>query len=247
MFEDVTEMEREIETFRKNLAASSELIEGISHLTAETKKQKESFSSSTAELLRKLDACVEQFKADHDSALRAMSDSNITTVKTLQENMSAEQQVRIAELEKIEASFRKNMADAAVQSDALVKAISDTNESIANTFHQDAEKLQRLSLEQIKQLNADCERIISDMKSSLETQQNSFATTLQEAEEIIKGYQSSAEIKYSEFVSRLESTNVDQIFKEVQDLKQSVRTKFMILIGGIGITAIVSIITLILK
>jgi hypothetical protein len=47
MFKDVAEMEREIETFRKNVVASSELVEGISQLTAETMKQKESFSAST--------------------------------------------------------------------------------------------------------------------------------------------------------------------------------------------------------
>ena len=247
MFEDVAEMEREIETFRKNVVASSELIEGISRLTAETKKQKESFSASTAELLKKLDACVEQFKTDYESALHALKDSNNAEIKALQENMSAEHQARIADLEKIEAALQKNLTDATAQSEAQVKALSETSEAITNAFHQDTEKLQSLSLEQIRQLNTDCERIISEMKSSSEEQQSAYIARLQAAEDVIKGYQASAESKYTEFVTRLESTNVDQIFKEVQDLKKSIQTKFMILAGGIGITLIVAIISLILK
>ena len=41
MFEDVAQMEKEIESFRKNMLASSELVEGIAQLITETKKQKD--------------------------------------------------------------------------------------------------------------------------------------------------------------------------------------------------------------
>lgn len=247
MFEDVAEMEREIETFRKNVVASSELVEGISQLTAETKKQKESFSASADELLKKLDSCIAQFKDDHESALRALNDSNGAAIEELQKNMSAEQQTRIAELERIQTELQKNLADATDQAEVQVKALSTTGDAITSAFHEDAERIQNLSLEQIKRLNTDCDRIISETKSALEAQQKAYVEKLQETESAIQSYQSAAEAKYSEFVRRLETTNVDQIFKEVQDLKKSIQAKFAILMGGIGIMVILSVIGLILK
>ena len=90
MFEDVAQMEKEIETFRKNVVASSELVEGISKLTETTRQQKEAFSSSADELLKQIDSCVRQIKADHDSALRELSSDNRAAIAELQEKATAD-------------------------------------------------------------------------------------------------------------------------------------------------------------
>lgn len=156
MFENIAEMEKEIETFRKNVYASSELVESISQLTAETKRQKESFSASTEELLKKQDKGISEFESD-------------------------------------------------------------------------------------------CESILSETRSMLETQQNAFAEKLQEAEDVIIGYQAAAESKYVAFIEQLEGTNVDQLYKEIEDLKGIIQSKFYILIGGIGVTLIIAVLGLFLK
>ncbi|MDO4472425.1 MAG: hypothetical protein Q4C17_04595 [Bacillota bacterium] len=218
MFEDVAQMEKEIETFRKNVVASSELVEGIAGLTEATRQHKESYSAATTELLKKVDACIAAIKADYESALRTLSSNNDTAISNLQQNMAAEQQARMAELQQIKTALESCQAETTKKTD-----------------------------EQIRQLTSDCERLIAEMKTTLSAQQTAYAEKLQQTEEVIRGYQSEAEKKYNEFVNRLESTNVDQIFKEVQDLKQSIQTKFMILMGGIGATLIVAILGLILK
>ena len=158
MFEDIAQMEKEIETFRKNIAASSELVEGISQLTEATKQREESFSASTDSLIKRIDACILQIKEDHASALQALNNENSSTINTLQKNLLSEQSSRLAELERI--------------------------------------------------------------KSELENMQASYAEKLTQTELIIKEYQKNAEQQYNDFVHRLETTNVDQIFKEVQELKQ---------------------------
>ena len=218
MFEDIAQMEKEIEAFRKNVVAASQLVEGIVELTEATKKHKETYSAATAELLKKVDVCTAEIKADHESALRTLSSNNDTAISTLHKNMSAEQQARMAEMHQIKTALESCQAETTKKTD-----------------------------EQIRQLTTECERLISEMKTTLSAQQTTYAEKLQQTEQVIRGYQSEAEKKYHEFVNRLESTNVDQIFKEVQDLKQSIQTKFMILMGGIGATLIVAILGLILK
>lgn len=247
MFEDVAEMEREIDTFRKNVVASSELVEGISRLTAETKQQKESFSASAEELLKKLDDCIVQFKSDHESALRTMGESNESMIATHQKNLTAEQQAILSDLEKTRAEMQKYLADSSAQADTQIRALSATSDKFADSIREEAEKNQAQSLEQRKQFNADCDRVIAETKSVLETQQKAFAESLQQTENVIKGYQADAESKYAEFINCLETTNVDQIFKEVQDLKKTIQTKFAILIGGVGLTLLAVILSLFIK
>lgn len=167
MFEDITQMEKEIETFRSNIIASSELVESITNLTDAVKQQEESFNSS---------------------------------------------------------------------SKAIIKSLTDSEKEFDSK-----------SEEQIKQYKDISKQTIEEMKSNLSSLQTSYADKLHQTEEIIISYQKEAESKYSDFVKKLEETNVDQIYKEVQDLKKSIQTKFMILMAGTGAAVIAAIISIIIR
>ena len=294
MFEDVAQMEKEIETFRKNVVASSELVEGIKELTEATRQHKESYSAATEELLKKIDVCITKIKTDHESALRTLSSNNDAAITALQKNAAAELTARMVELQQIKTALENlqtSYAERLQQNETVIKEyeskLDDSVEQIKNDHeaalkalsarvdsamaeqHEKsaedlAEKMAEMEKirasieeyqsqaakkadEQIQQLADSCERLITEMKMELASQQSAYAEKLQHAEQTISGYQAAAEAKYDEFVKRLESTNVDQIFKEVQDLKQSIQLKFMILMGGIGTAIVVSVIGLILK
>jgi DNA repair exonuclease SbcCD ATPase subunit len=206
--EEIEKAEIRQNAFIQKLQETENVIRGYQS-TAETKY---------SEYISKLDTCVAQLRSNHEAALRTLSDSNDATIRALQKNMSAEQNTRIAELEKIQTALERCQAETAKKSD-----------------------------EQIHQLTSECERLISEMKIELATQQTAYTEKMQQTEQVIRGYQSTAEQKYDEFINRLETTNVDQIFKEVQNLKKSIQTKFIILIGGIGALLAVSIISIIIK
>ena len=294
MFEDITQMEKEIETFRKNILASSELVDGIAHLTDATKKQKDSFEASSGDLLKKMDSFVKQIKSDHKTALQTLSSENKDAIQTLQKNMTAEQADRIKELEDIKKELLEQQAAFAERIKQTEKALEDYQEKLVTTADQikadhdtslhtlgervsasvselqenmaadlearvaaidrikavfescQAESSNKAD-EQIQRLVKECERLIAQMKSELAEQQTLYAEKLQQTEKLICEYQNTAEHRYNDFVQRLETTNVDQLIKEMQDLKQSIQTKFMILLGGIGVTLIVTLLGLILK
>lgn len=207
MFEDIAQMEKEIEEFRKNIIASSDLINSIADLTKATKEQKDSFDASAEKLTQKLDSCIAQFRADHDSS-----------IETMKKSIADDMQAWISNIEKIKTSIETEQT-----------AATQKNE------------------EQIKQFTSESERILDEMKNTISAQQEAFSQKATQTEEVIRGYQKEAENKYNGFINILESTNVDQIFKEVQNLKQSMQTKFVILMAGIGITLLVAALGLILK
>ena len=124
MFEDIVQMEKEIEEFRQNILASSELVKGISELTNAVKKQNEAYS--------------------------------------------------------------KAMEDASKSAD-----------------------------DQIAKIVSEGEHIVSELKIVSTEQQNAFDGKLHQTEEAIAAYQKDAESKYAAFVQRLEATNVDQLFQEL--------------------------------
>lgn len=305
MFENVTEMEKEIETFRKNIVASSELVEGISDLTAATKQQRDNFAAQSGKLLKKLDACIQQFKADHDAALAALKTANAETVSALESKMTAEQKTRIGELEEIQREMEQAASEAAAKSDSQLEQIQaiktdfsaqsgellkklndcirrfneDHDAALAALKTGNAETISALEVRmsadqktrmdelaeiqrgmvktaadasaqydrQLEHLSSECERLLRQMQTTIQEQQTAYLERLQQTEQTIKSYQAETEKKYADFLKRLENTNVDQIFKEVQDLKQSVQTKFMILMVGVGVTLVVTILSLIMK
>ncbi len=294
MFEDVAQMEKEIETFRKNVVASSELVEGINGLTEATRQHKETYSAATEDLIKKIDACIAEIKTDHEAALRTLSSNNDAALTALQKNMAAEVETRMSELQQIKSALENLQASYAerlqrnettireyesrldnsveqikTDHEAALRALSDRIDSAMAEQHEKSTKdladkmaeIEKIKAsieeyqaqaakkadEQVQQLVEDCERLITEMKTELASQQSAHVEKLQHTEQTIGGYQTAAEEKYDEFVKHLESTNVDQIFKEVQDLKQSIQLKFMILMGGIGAAIVVSVIGLILK
>lgn len=218
MFDDIAQMEKEIEIFRNNILASSELIKGITDLTEATKQQSDSFKTSSEALIKKLDDCITQIKADHDEALRNLENSNAAVVERLHQSITADMAEWLAALDNSKKAIESCEAVTAQKTD-----------------------------EQITRLSDECERLISEMQSSLTAQQESFLEKLNNTENVIRGYQSEAESKYNSFLEQLENTNVDQIFKEVQDLEKSIQTKFAILMAGVGAAIIAAILSIIIN
>ena len=218
MFEDIAQLEKEIDLFRKNILASSELVEGIKSLTETTNKQKEAFSSSTEDLLKSIETSVERITNDHKSTVKKLCKSNDEAIEDLQKNLTTDFQAKILELEKIKSSIEENESKSAERTE-----------------------------DQIQTYVKESERLIEEMKSVLNAQQTAYAEKLSKTEETIRGYQADTEKKYNDFVQRLESTNVDQIYKEVQSLKRSIQTKSAVLMGGVGVSIVLVILSFLLK
>ena len=53
--------------------------------------------------------------------------------------------------------------------------------------------------------------------------------------------------KYADFIAKLEASNMDKIFTMCEDIKKAVNSKFTILLGGVGLSIILSVIALIMK
>ena len=55
------------------------------------------------------------------------------------------------------------------------------------------------------------------------------------------------EKKYADFLNRLETTNVDQIFQSCEQMKKSLETKLLFVAGGVGVAVILTVISFFIK
>ena len=78
----------------------------------------------------------------------------------------------------------------------------------------------------------------------LEKMMNTRLAQLSATEKRVEELSQQLEAKYQAFVSKLESTNMDQLYKFCQGMNKSINTKLGIALGGIAIAVIVSIVSL---
>ncbi|WP_294411280.1 hypothetical protein [uncultured Ruminococcus sp.] len=218
MFDDINQIEKEIEEFRNNILASSNLVKGISDLLEVVKNQSNSFSSSSNQLIEKLDNCIKQFKDDHDASLQTLSSNNSIEIEKLHKNLVSDMNNWVSDLDKIK--------DTIVQCEAATIQKND---------------------EQIKKYVSETDNIIEKTKSLLLSHQDLYFEKLRLTEETIKEYQKTTQNQYNGFIERLGTTNVDQIINEVHDLKKDIQTKFAFLMAGVGAAIVLSIISIIIK
>lgn len=215
MFEDVAQMEKEIEDFRKNMAASSELVRGISQLTETVRQQQDSFTASADELLQKMDAGIAQANTDHQATLKKLGKRVDDAIAELKKNETMELQAKLEEINRICDSIT-----------ALQKEYTDKSEALLQGY------------------TRDCERLMDEMKTEISDRQAKLDASLQGTEQAIHTYQADIELKYNNFIGRLEAVDIDRMYREIQDIKRDMRLKAVLSLSLLGVIIVLAVIGL---
>lgn len=170
----------------------------------------------------KLNAIVEQ----HSSKLSAATDALAKVPAELELQMQKDRSENIAGLKQIQEQYALDLAKAneafAKQLQAVVDAIQavpgQINDNATQQYGAFLKELEKMMDARLAQLSA-TEKRVEDLSQQLEA-------------------------KYNAFVSKLESTNMDQLYKYCQDMNKSINTKLGIALGGVAIAVIVSIVSL---
>ncbi|MEG1525783.1 MAG: hypothetical protein RR475_12320 [Clostridia bacterium] len=237
MFESVEQLEKEVQEFRKNILASSELIKSVEGLIAATKAQKESFSSETVELVTRMNAHAEAIQESYKAALSKMVSENSKLggeISATGESLLRDMQDIPTEIDKrnatINADLQRYSEELRAQSNSLVIQLQD----VTNVFSiKCAELLQSVEDKNNTHLGS----VVGQMQAF----QKEYIQKLGETEATIRNSEAELEGNYKDFLSKIESTNVDRIFKVCQDIKKSVNSKLLVLSAGVGASIILII------
>jgi len=225
MFESVEQLEKEVDAFHKNILASTELVKGIEEIIATTKAQKDEYAAASSALLLKLDSDAKKLNKSNEEALAKLNKENSSVIE----------------------AFKTNSDDLLNRIAEVPDSIEKKNETLLNSIKQCTEDLKSSSNKVIAQLKTDNANIIDEAVKSINAEQKAYLEKLEATDKSIQKCEAELSSKYNEFLIKLQSTNIDQIFKTCQDLKKSVNTKLTLLSVGIGISIALMIVSFFVK
>jgi hypothetical protein len=255
MLTTIQELEKEIDQFHKNIKDSNELMRLLASIASLTKTQTESFDVRTqalqdelAKLLpeltnlfqQKIESFVQTVHNEHQTYQTAVSKlmegyadkfakaetALLGVPSTLQEQLQQDRSENVAGLKQIQEQYAAD----------LVK----TNEAFAKQLQAVVDAIQavpgQISDNSAQQYNA----FLKELEKMMDARLAQLSATEKRVEELSQ----QLEAKYNAFVGKLESTNMDQLYKYCQDMNKSINTKLGIALGGIAVAVIASIISL---
>ena len=255
MLTTIQELEKEIDQFHKNIKDSNELMRLLAAIASLTKTQTESFDVRTRALQdelaklppeltnlfqQKIESFVQTVHNEHQTYQTAVSKlmegyadkfakaetALLGVPSTLQEQLQQDRSENVAGLKQIQEQYAAD----------LVK----TNEAFAKQLQAVVDAIQavpgQISDNSAQQYNA----FLKELEKMMDARLAQLSATEKRVEELSQ----QLEAKYNAFVGKLESTNMDQLYKYCQDMNNSINTKLGIALGGVAIAVIVSIISL---
>lgn len=225
MFTDIEQLEKEIQAFKKNILASNELIQTIEAVVAAAKKQNSDYQTATTALQDKMDT--------HADGLKKLSEDTIAQMLAESKKTANEVQgIANTTVADMSAANKTLLADTVEQLKAAQKVYIDALETVKVA-------LSETTVERGKQLD--------EATEALKTAQKEYFDRLAQIETAITATKEELDNKYKAFLEKLESTNMDQIFKVCQEMKKSIEAKLLLLTGGVGIAIILMIVSFFIK
>ena len=221
MLETIEELEKEIDEFQNNIAASGEMVLALKQMIEQIKQQNSEFDMQSKALLSRLDtlpANIENTTIANNERIRSDVASELN--KSLQA-FSDEQGKYIISLQGVQKtiqefsdqgkSFREQTNE---MNENMNSALSDLNEKIQNTTNL---------------LKKDIDVSVSERNKEVIIAQEKYIKEIDGANVSMKKCEEALDSKYKDFLSVLEKMNISNIYEQNIQLKEELRKKTTIL------------------
>ena len=192
MLTDIETLQKEIETFHKNVKYSNELTALLSNIISALSDEAKLFDERVKALEASVAATPEQLKSGNQDLIQQTLD-NINRAKS-----------------DYETALRGYLDELK----AVPKSISDTNNAQYNEFF-----------------------------DSVKKEYGEYVAVLRESQAKMEKISTELDNKYNAFLAKMESTNMDQIYKVCQDMDKKINTKLTMILAGVALAIVLSLIS----
>lgn len=214
MLTTIADLEKEIDEFHKNVTASNKLASLIDSMLGALKEQSFVLSQKADALQQLINALPNDIKSGNESLVKLMLDS-----------FSSEQKKYEQALE----SAQKNYVEKLAETEKVVI-------SIPKELKKDNESALAGQVELLKKVQDSYTATLKESQAGFVSQSEAFIKVAQELSATL-------EKKHHAFLEKLESNNMEQIYKYCQDMNKSLTTKLVFLIGGVAVSVTLAIVS----
>lgn len=195
MLTDIETLQREIETFHKNVKYSNELTALLSNIISALSDEAKLFDERVKALEASVAATPDQLKSGNQDLIQQTLD-NINRAKS-----------------DYETALRGYLDELK----AVPKSISDTNNAQYNEF-----------------------------LASVKKEYGDYVAVLRESQTKMEKICTELDNKYNAFLAKMESTNMDQIYKVCQDMDKKLNTKLTMILAGVAVAIFLAVVAIVL-
>lgn len=192
MLTDIETLQKEIETFHKNVKYSNELTALLSNIISALSDEAKLFDERVKALEASVAATPDQLKSGNQDLIQQTLD-NINRAKS-----------------DYETALRGYLDELK----AVPKSISDANNAQYNDFF-----------------------------DSVKKEYGEYVAVLRESQAKMEKISTELDNKYNAFLAKMESTNMDQIYKVCQDMDKKINTKLTMILAGVALAIVLSLIS----
>lgn len=240
MLETIEELEKEIDEFQNNIAASGEMVLALKQMIEQIKQQNSEFDMQSKALLSRLDtlpanienttiANNERIRSDVVSelnkSLQAFSDEQGKYIISLQGVQKTIQE--FADLAKEQGKSFREQTNA--MNESMNSALSDLNGKIQNTTNL---------------LKQDIDVSVSERNKEVIVAQEKYIKEIDNANVSMKKCEEALDSKYKDFLSVLEKMNISNIYEQNIQLKEELRKKTTILMVISAVSILIGVVGL---
>lgn len=160
----------------------------------------------------------------------------------------------IEQLEQQVAEFQKNILASTTLINTLkelIHAIKEETAKVVANMDKNAVTVSvdiaKTNAEMIDNAEAKIFKISDDALTNYRKINNDYIEKLENTSSNLIKMQDQLELRFTQFTERLEDTSIDKLFEQFQKIEKSVITKINILLLGIGLTAVLTLLSFILR
>ena len=248
MLGTIEEMEKSIEQFQSNVAASGELVQLLKQMLEQLKQQNVDFDSKSQGLIDRLDklpitvenantSSNEKIKSDvareMDKSLKLFADEQDKYVQSLG---FVKQQIQnyIEQLQTQEKTFSEKTQTIIAKVESVIAAIEAENIKSNGVIKDEV-------LAAKEEARKEFDNILKMRNEEFAKEQVRYVSSLKETQECVKKCEEQLSAKYKEFVDSLEKMNISNLYEQNVQLRKELNSRTLILMIISGLSAVVTI------
>lgn len=233
MLETIEELEKEIDEFQNNIAASGEMVLALKQMIEQIKQQNSEFDMQSKALLSRLDtlpANIENTTIANNERIRSDVASELN--KSLQA-FSDEQGKYIISLQGVQKTIQEFSDLAREQGKSFREQTNEMNENINAALSDLNEKIQNTT----NLLKQDIDVSVSERNKEVIVAQEKYIKEIDSVNISMKKCEEALDSKYKDFLSVLEKMNISNIYEQNIQLKEEFRknTTILMVISAVSI------------